>query len=99
MERKVTTEEAETQFGTILRGVCKEGDDFVVEQDGEPVAAVVPFWLYNQWKRRREGLFARLAEAAQTGEDLTDEETMDIAVEAVRAVREEARRGKSGSTP
>lgn len=80
----------------MLKGVCKEGDDFVVEQDGEPVAAVVPFWLYNQWKRLLEAFFARVAAIAERV-NMDPDEAEALVNEAIREVRAEASREREAS--
>jgi hypothetical protein len=66
----------------------------VVEKNGEPVAAVVPIEMYEKWKQRREAFFRRIREAAERSkhyEDVSEEETMRVANEAVKAVRTEKR--------
>jgi len=51
MEKMVGAFEARRQLGKILKEVSGKGDRYVVEYHGEPVAAVVPIELYEQWKR------------------------------------------------
>jgi prevent-host-death family protein len=77
---------ARRQFGKILHDVEMTGAPIVVERHGEPVAAVVPMRIYQQWKRRREALFAKLRLAAERA-NLSEEEANALAAEAVRAVR------------
>jgi antitoxin (DNA-binding transcriptional repressor) of toxin-antitoxin stability system len=59
---------------------------YVVERHGEPVAAMVPIEVYEQWKEQRSSFFARWRQAAETA-DLTPEEAETLAKEAVQAVR------------
>ncbi len=89
-EKTIGAFEARRQFGDVLDSVVANGDKFVVERNGKPVAAVVPVQLYEQWKRRREAFFERIRAAAERSkayEDLSEEEAMRIANEAVQAVR------------
>jgi len=58
----------------------------VVEQDGVPLAAVVPFAFYSQWKRRREGFFGQIRETADRA-GLSEAEAVHLADEAKRAIR------------
>lgn len=90
MEKTVGAVEARRQLGRILREVSGKGDRFVVEYHGEPVAAVVPIELYEQWKRRRNAFFDRLDALAEES-DLPPEEADALADDAVRAVREARR--------
>ena len=86
MEKTVPAFEARRQFGKMLQDVLSRGDKFVVERHGEPVAAVVPIEVYEQWKRSREAFFARLRDAAEKA-NMTPEEADALAEETVQAVR------------
>lgn len=86
MERMVAAYDARRQFGKLLTDVIANGDKFVVERHGAPVAAVVPIEVYEQWKRQREAFFAKW-EAVAARVDLPEGEAMNLANEAVQAVR------------
>lgn len=86
MEKTVSSQEAPRRFGDLLQEVADNGDRYVVEQDGVPLAAVVPFALYSQWKRRREGFFRQMRESADRA-GLSEAEALRLADEAKRAVR------------
>jgi prevent-host-death family protein len=86
MERVVAAFEARRSLGKLLQDVLARGDRFVVERHGEPVAAVVPIEVYEQWKRSREVFFRRMEEAAARA-NLSEEEAEALVGEAVRAVR------------
>jgi prevent-host-death family protein len=86
MEKTVGAFEVRRSFGRILQQVTVKGDRVVVERHGEPVAAVVPIDVYNQWKRSRAEFFERMRRAAEQA-DLSPEEADQLAAEAVMAVR------------
>ena len=52
-EKSVPSFEARRHFGKLIDGV-KAGDKFVIKEHGQPVAAIVPLALYEQWKKERE---------------------------------------------
>ena len=81
--------EARRQFGKILSEVAGKGERYVVERHGEPVAAVVPMEVYQQWKMSRETFFATARAAAEQA-NLSEEEADALAAEAVRAVRRQS---------
>ncbi len=87
MEKLVGAFEARRQLGKILKEVSAKGDRYVVEYHGEPVAAVVPIELYEQWKREREAFFDKL-EAISERANLPPDEADALAHEAVQAVRQ-----------
>jgi prevent-host-death family protein len=86
MERIIGAFEARRQFGRILQEVVGRGDKYVVERHGEPVAALVPIEVYEQWKRRREAFFDQMEEVAARA-NLSPEDADALAQEAVQAVR------------
>jgi len=90
MEKMVGAFEARRQLGKILKEVSGKGDRYVVEYHGEPVAAVVPIELYEQWKREREAFFDELQTIAERA-NLAPEEADALAQEAIQAVREARR--------
>lgn len=86
MEKTVSSQDAPERFSDLLQEVSDHGDRYVVEQDGVPLAAVVPFSLYAQWKRRRGGFFQQMRESAE-GAGLSDEDAMQRTEEAKQAIR------------
>lgn len=86
MERTVAAFEARRKFGKLLQEVAARGDRYVVERHGEPIAAVVPIEIYEQWKRGRSAFFAQ-ARAASERANLSPEAADALAAEAVQAVR------------
>jgi prevent-host-death family protein len=86
MEKTVSSQEAPERFSDLLRDVSGQGNRYVVEQDGVPLAAVVPISLYLQWKRRREDFFQQMQESAERA-GLSEEDAMRRTEEAKQAVR------------
>ena len=91
MEKTIAAFEARRKFGKILQEVAGKGDKFVVERHGEPVAAVVPMEVYENWKRQRTEFFD-LIRTMQQEADLDPEEAERAANEAVQAVRAKAQK-------
>jgi prevent-host-death family protein len=86
MEKTVGAFEVRRSFGRILQEVATKGDRVVVERHGEPIAAVVPIDVYNQWKRSRSEFFERMRRASERA-NLSPEEADQLAAEAVKAIR------------
>lgn len=86
MEKTVSSRDAPGCFGDLLQGVSDKGDCYVVERDGVPLSAVVPFALYSQWKRRRAGFFEQIRETADRV-GLSESEAIRLTDEAKRALR------------
>lgn len=86
MDRIIDSVEARSNFNKMLREVESQRRQFVVERNGEPIAAVVPIELYRQWQRQRDAFFDRLEQIAQRA-DVPEDEAMQLALEEQRAVR------------
>jgi prevent-host-death family protein len=90
MERTIGSADAGRRLSAVLDEVAANGDRFIVEHRGVPVAALVPIHLYVQWRQVREEFFDRL-EATARRAGMSEEEGMALADEAVQAVRLEQR--------
>jgi prevent-host-death family protein len=86
MEKVVSAFDARRQFGSLLHDVDARHDKIIVTRHGEPVAALVPISVYEQWKQRRERFF-QLIEDIQTHANMTQEEADELIAEALEATR------------
>lgn len=93
-EKTIPAYEARRQFGKMIRDVEK-GDSYIVERHGEPAVAVVPLRVYERSKRKRDRFMEIMRKAQENSRrnypDMTEEEAMELALEAVAAVRAERR--------
>lgn len=89
MEKKISALDARKRLGQLLEEVYYQGNQFIVERAGKPMAVVIPIGQYQQWKDRRERFFAMVDEArarnAATPPEMIEAEVQ----EAVLAVRQE----------
>ncbi len=98
MARTVTASEVEQQWGSLLESVGDEGEEVIVERDGEATAALIPIAAYEEIvslreEQRRHDIDARIAALERSigdrNRDLSDEEITALAVRAGREMREE----------
>lgn len=91
MTEKVSTMAVRQRIGDMLNRVALRHDEFIIERKGKPLAALVPVERLEQIRRfaRRHAL--QFLEQ-QKGGSLSDEETMQIALEAQDWARKPARR-------
>lgn len=85
MGKTIGAFEIRRKFGQILQSILG-GDKFIIQWHGQPVAAVVPMSVYEQWKKNRALFFEKLR-TAQEQADLTPEEADAVALAAVGAIR------------
>ncbi|MGN6032833.1 MAG: type II toxin-antitoxin system prevent-host-death family antitoxin [Thermomicrobiales bacterium] len=101
--RTITLAEAATQFDTVVDAVSAGEGDVILERDGTPKVAVISIEEYRDMVALREQEQQREARRAKAlrwlrefqesydgrNDDLSEEDSMDLAVRATREVRAE----------
>jgi prevent-host-death family protein len=90
MTERVSTIDVRRRIGDLLNRVALRHDEFIIERKGKSLAALVPVERLEQIRRfaRRHALQFL---DQQAGGPLSDEQAMELALEAQRAAREESR--------
>jgi prevent-host-death family protein len=57
MEKIINAMKARQNLGTVLNEVFLKNDQFIIERNGKPQAAVIPIWQFEQWKEKRRVFF------------------------------------------
>lgn len=86
MSEKVSTIDVRRRIGDLLNRVALRHDEFIIQRKGKSLAALVPVERLEQMRRfgRRHAL--QFLEQ-QAGGRLSDEQAMQLALEAQRAAR------------
>jgi len=98
MARKIVdTHHVRDRLGEILDEAHYQGNEFVIQRRGKPLAALIPYAKYEQLERRREQLFRVFHETWEANKDADPEEVAADVERAVEELRAERRRKrKSG---
>src|SRR5206468_4198408 len=91
MAERVSTIDVRQRIGDLLNRVALRHDEFVIERKGKPLAALVPIERLEQMRRfaRRHAL--ELLEK-QKQSPVTQEQALEIALEAQRSARRRVRK-------
>jgi len=94
MTEKVSTMDVRARIGDMLNRVALRHDEFVIERKGQPLAALVPIERLEQMRRfaRQHALEFVARQKGGSGERLSDQEAMDVAIEAQQAARRRIRK-------
>lgn len=88
MTEKISTIDVRQRIGDLLNRVALRNDEFIIERKGKALAALVPVGRLEQMRR-----FARLHALdfidEQKGNVLSDEQAMELALEAKRWARKQ----------
>ena len=92
MVHKVNALKIRRDLGQLLEEVYLKGDQYVIERNGRPMAAVVPVWQLKEWQERRAHFFGMVDELRRTGKKRSPQAVEREVRAAVRAVRGTRRR-------
>lgn len=85
--KKLTAMEARQTFGQVLEKVCYNGDQYVIERAGRPMAAVVPLKFLEKYQESRDRLVGVIRKAQARNRKVSPRVLEREVNEAVRAVR------------
>jgi prevent-host-death family protein len=93
MERVMGVTEARSRFGEIVDKVQYQGDTVVLEKNGKPAAALVPFALFEKFLKSRDAAYQVVLEVQQQNQDLEmgEEELLDFISDVTHEVRAKAK--------
>jgi prevent-host-death family protein len=94
MAEKVSTIEVRQRIGDMLNRVALRHDEFIIERKGKRLAALVPVERLEQMRRfaRRHALDVM---EQQKGGALTDDQAMELGLEAQGWARRQRRKSRS----
>lgn len=90
--KKINALKARQNLGQLLEEVYYKGDRYVIERAGRPMAAVVPIWQLEEWRKRRDRFFGMVEELWQKNKGVKPAVIEKEVAEAVQAVRAKAAR-------
>lgn len=88
----ISAMKARQQFGEILNRVDLVHDQFIIERNGRPLAAIVPISFLEEIQKKARNRALSFLDGAGSG--LKEEEAENLAVETVKEVRAEHRKKK-----
>jgi antitoxin (DNA-binding transcriptional repressor) of toxin-antitoxin stability system len=92
MVRTVTVLGMQKNLGRLLEQVDAKGDQYVVEQAGRPIAAMVPVWQLKEWRARRDRFFAKIDAVRRRRPRATSRSIARDVAEAIQKTRGNSRR-------
>ena len=93
MDRVMGVTEARSRLGEIVDKVQYQGDTVVLEKNGRPAVAMIPFALFEQFRKNRDAAFRVVTEIQAQNQDLAldEDELLAFVDETVHEVRAQAK--------
>ena len=90
--KRMTVSDARNNLGELVDSVRYQGSPVLLEKSGKPAAVVVPVEAFVKWHQQRAKDFDVIRRIQNSVKDnFTEEEAMNLALEAQRAVRKQIR--------
>jgi antitoxin (DNA-binding transcriptional repressor) of toxin-antitoxin stability system len=103
MVKKVSAIVARRSFSEIIDRIQSSGEEYIIEQDGHAVAALVPVEVLLNRQQARDRIGAILSERAQhvasSGIEINEEALEQLVNTEVHKVRHAHRSARSASKP
>jgi len=97
VEKTISALDARRKLGQLLEEVFYQGNQFIIERAGRPMAVVVPLSQYRRWQERKERFFAMVEEVRERNRGTPPEVIEAEVEEAVRALRGERAGRREGT--
>jgi len=96
MSRKVLdTSAVRDHLGEILDEAHYQGNEFVIQRRGKPLAVIIPYSRYEQMEKRREAAFRVFHEIWEANKDADPNEVAEVVEQEVEKMRAERRRQRA----
>ena len=92
MVRTVNVLKMRKNLGQLLERVDAQGNQYVIEQGGRPMAAVVPVWQLKEWRARRDRFFAKIDAVRRRSRKTKHQAIERDVIEAIEKTRARLRR-------
>lgn len=88
MLKKINAVKARQIFGQIMNEVQLRNDEYIIERNGKPIAALVPVWTIINRQKKTENFFTLLDNArSNIPENMSEETVQKIIKDSIKKVR------------
>lgn len=88
MAKRISAMDLRKRLGQIMNEVSLRDDEYVVERDGKPLAALIPIWKLKQIEERKEVFWKKVEEFRRKGKKVKKQERESAIAEAVKAAKD-----------
>jgi prevent-host-death family protein len=88
MVKRVSAMDLRRRLGQIMNEVFLQDDEYVIEKDGKPMAAIVPIWKLKQIEERKKTFWNKFEEFREEGEKVRKKEIESAIAKAVKAAKD-----------
>jgi len=87
MAKRISAMDLRKRLGQIMNEVTIRDDEYIIERDGKPMAALIPLWKLKQLEERKETFWKKVKEFRREGKRVQKKELEPAISEAVKAAK------------
>jgi len=87
MAKRISAMDLRKRLGQIMNEVAIRDDEYIIERDGKPMAALIPLWKLKQLEERKETFWKKVKEFRREGKKVQKKELEPAISEAVKAAK------------
>lgn len=87
MAKRISAMDLRKRLGQIMNEVTIRDDEYIIERDGKPMAALIPLWKLKQLEERKETFWKKVKEFRREGKKVQKKELESAISEAVKAAK------------
>ena len=87
MAKRISAMDLRKRLGQIMNEVTIRDDEYVIERDGKPMAALIPLWKLKQLEERKETFWKKVKGFRREGKKVQKKEFESAIYEAVKAAK------------
>jgi len=74
MAKRISAMDLRKRLGQIMNEVAIRDDEYIIERDGKPMAALIPLWKLKQLEERKETFWKKVKEFRREGKKVQKKE-------------------------
>lgn len=87
MTKRISAMDLRKRLAQVMNEVSLQDDEYVIEKDGKPMAAIVPIWKLKQIEERKEAFWKKVEEFREEEKKVRKKEIESAIAEAVKAAK------------
>jgi len=87
MAKRISAMDLRKRLGQIMNEVTIRDDEYIIERDGKPMAALIPLWKLKQLEERKETFWKKVKQFRREGKKVQKKELEPAISEAVKAAK------------
>lgn len=85
MAKHISAMDLRKRLGQVMNQILLRDDEYIIERDGKPMAAMIPVWKLRQLEEKKESFWKKVGEFRKEGKKVKKGELDRTISEAVKA--------------